>query len=229
MMGRRGALRALGLLGLGPLAMRGTGGTPPQPAGYVPPTLPGQAVGRSNVVRARLVIISGANGGIFIYSGRPGPGNPPILSLSDASSDPFENAIQPGAVSFTPGTGAYAQLFNNEVALSFGSGIPGTMFAAGAGNLAINSGSVSGDTSAQIQLESATASGVPNGEVFVLAGTLIIGAANVKLDSSASQQIPATRPSITALGSTWNATTASQANTNFNNILNFLTAIGVST
>lgn len=73
----------------------GTGGTPPEPAGYVVPDLPGVAAGSRNTIRARLIIVfgTGANTGLFVYSGTPAAGNPPIFWATSASADPFGNAI----------------------------------------------------------------------------------------------------------------------------------------
>lgn len=48
-----------------------------------------------------LVIIAGPAGtiaGLFIYSGIPGPGNPPISWDSSSSKDPYGNTIQPGVM-----------------------------------------------------------------------------------------------------------------------------------
>lgn len=64
--------------------------------------LPGVQPGVTGaVVLAQYVIIfgtgpGGAQPGMFIYQGSPGPGNPPVFSISDATSDPYKNAIAPG-------------------------------------------------------------------------------------------------------------------------------------
>jgi hypothetical protein len=59
--------------------------------------LPGVQPGVSGaVVLAQYVIIFGASGGLFIYSGSPGPGNPPIYTISNATQDPYGNAIEAG-------------------------------------------------------------------------------------------------------------------------------------
>lgn len=60
-------------------------------------TTPGIQPGVSNqVVLAQYVIIFGTTGGIFIYAGTPGPGNPPIYSFSNADVDPYGNEVFPG-------------------------------------------------------------------------------------------------------------------------------------
>lgn len=72
---------------------RGRGGTPPQPPGYRPPGRPDVAAGNSAILRARLVLVSGTGGGIFVYTGTPKLGNPPIFWATSASADPFGNTI----------------------------------------------------------------------------------------------------------------------------------------
>ena len=64
---------------------------------YNPPAPPGPVGGAAGIVRARLVIVSGAGVvGVFVYNGTPGPGNPPIVSITSASTDPFGNPVTPG-------------------------------------------------------------------------------------------------------------------------------------
>jgi hypothetical protein len=65
--------------------------------------LPGVQPGVSGqVVLAQYVIIfsaatsTGTGGGLFIYVGSPAPGNAPVFSMSDATEDPYGNAIAPG-------------------------------------------------------------------------------------------------------------------------------------
>ena len=78
--------------------MQGDGGTPPAPAGYVPPSLPGVAAGAfAGIFRGRQVVISGVGpgSGLFVYNGTPGPGNPPVFSVvaPGTTQDPFGNGI----------------------------------------------------------------------------------------------------------------------------------------
>jgi hypothetical protein len=112
MLGRRELVKgAAGMFGLGkpdpskfPYAGR------PQPS-------PGIGPSQGTQVRARTVIVFGAGGGVFVYSGTPGPGNL-IASLTNAATDPFGNPTKPqSAVYGTDGTyvqmqaGAPASLF----------------------------------------------------------------------------------------------------------------------
>lgn len=90
--------------------MRGTGGTPPPPPGYVPPPLPGVAAGSVNIFRGRLVLVfgpSGAVSGVFVYQAGtvPANGNAPIFWATSSSSDPFGNAIP--STAGVSGTGTF--------------------------------------------------------------------------------------------------------------------------
>jgi hypothetical protein len=38
-------------------------------------------------------LVASGSGGVFVYSGTPGPGNPPIVAATSAAADPFGNAI----------------------------------------------------------------------------------------------------------------------------------------
>jgi hypothetical protein len=51
--------------------------------------------GSGNILRARLVIVSGPSGGVFIYSGTPALGNPPIVSETSGTTDPYGNVVIP--------------------------------------------------------------------------------------------------------------------------------------
>ncbi len=41
------------------------------------------------------LIVGGTGGGLFVYNGTPGPGNPPIFYASAQTTDPYGNAIVP--------------------------------------------------------------------------------------------------------------------------------------
>jgi hypothetical protein len=75
----------------------GTGGLPPrridQQRSFAPP---GVQPGAANVVRARLVIVSGTNGGIFVYNGTAGLGTLVIsLAPPGVTADPYGNTVTP--------------------------------------------------------------------------------------------------------------------------------------
>jgi hypothetical protein len=80
-------------------------------AGGNPPMRPDQAnqptsragsgpAPQSNVFIGRLVVVfgTGTGTGIFFYTGTPGPGNPPILAITTASSDPYGNTVTADAI-----------------------------------------------------------------------------------------------------------------------------------
>jgi hypothetical protein len=56
---------------------------------------------QNTVFIGRLVIIfgTGPNTGLFIYNGTPAIGNPPILSITTASSDPYGNPVTASSIS----------------------------------------------------------------------------------------------------------------------------------
>jgi len=57
----------------------------------------GNAVGEgftnSSIVIANKVIVFGANEGLWVYDGTPGPGNAPVFWASSAPTDPFGNTL----------------------------------------------------------------------------------------------------------------------------------------
>ena len=75
------------------------------------------APGSTNIVRALQVVIfgTGAGTGLFVYSGTPALGNPPIFWATSASADPFGNPISStagvaGAGQFTVGSAPSTQI-----------------------------------------------------------------------------------------------------------------------
>jgi hypothetical protein len=78
---------------------KGVGGLPPRRIDQqpVPPAAAVQP-GAASTLRARTVIISGSGAGVgvFVYDGAPGAGNPPVVSITSASADPYGNAVEPG-------------------------------------------------------------------------------------------------------------------------------------
>lgn len=87
---------------------------PPRGVGYQPapmnrppaqPLSVGVQPGTLNIVRARVVIVFGTTGGIFLYNGTPGPGNPPVMWAvpPGVTADPSGNAVSPVLGVGTPG------------------------------------------------------------------------------------------------------------------------------
>ncbi len=80
------------------------GGLPARrPDQYIPVTESGTAPGSTDVVRARQVIVGGANGGIWVYSGAPAFGNLIASVLGAVGTDPYGNATLAGTTSYLPG------------------------------------------------------------------------------------------------------------------------------
>jgi hypothetical protein len=61
-------------------------------------TFPKNTVGFQNPVEiiVNKVIIEGPGGGLFLYIGTPGPGNPPVVSITENTTDPYGNPVTPG-------------------------------------------------------------------------------------------------------------------------------------
>lgn len=67
---------------------------------------------QSPVVTANRIIVSGANGGVFIYLGTPSLGNPPIDWMTNATTDPFGNALPSQGVGTQQSGSNWASLFS---------------------------------------------------------------------------------------------------------------------
>lgn len=102
----------------------GTGLVPPridQAPRPSPPRL--IAPGSPNVVKARLVIISGTSGsGLFVYSPNPGPGNLVASIAPQAGTDGFGNAYPAGLAVFDD-IGDIINLVDGEILLSSPAGL----------------------------------------------------------------------------------------------------------
>ena len=207
---------------------------PPQNASPAGQLTPGVTPGVSGQVVATRVIIIGSGGELLVYSPTAAAGNLVASVAGAAGTDSFGN-------SFPEGIAAYVTVSGDTYYIQLGQGsffgtpaggifihdqtsppandpnVLGIATAAGGGSLLLSSG---GGTQSGIQISDATASGTTAGQI-----TLSTGA--VSLDTSASTTIPTAAPSRTALGSTWNATTAAQCNQNFVNIINSLGSVGI--
>lgn len=134
----------------------------PQGQQVLPGVQPGVTGG---VVLATYVIIFGTNGGMFVYNGSPGPGNPPVYSVSNATSDPYGNAIAPGI---------WAGQFGQTQAGLEASGPAGQLLFPVAGTSPLLVGGVSGvaaGTGAEVQIFGPQDSGAGNNDrVFMVFG-----------------------------------------------------------
>lgn len=82
------------------------------------PQQQGLAPGQGNVTRARVVIVSGPSGGVFVYAPGtvPGPGNPPIASMTAGTTDPFGNPVLPEITAYGTGGSTVQMLAGSSVA-----------------------------------------------------------------------------------------------------------------
>ena len=155
--------------------------TPRPDQGYSPTGAP-MAPGSSSIVRARQVIVFGPDGsvvGIFVYAvgTTPGPGNPPVDSITRSSTDPFGNPVQPDLVAYGGG-GGYAQLTDGLLNFQPGGSLqfaPGTVRTLNTpGFLDLFSGQeTSGDVGSEITLQSQTAADVTGGQIIFAAGQFV--------------------------------------------------------
>lgn len=56
------------------------------------------------VVLAQYVIVFGSTGGVFVYDGIPGLGNPPLYWFGNVTQDPYKNALDQGIWAGQPGS-----------------------------------------------------------------------------------------------------------------------------
>lgn len=97
---------------------------PPLNAARAGNAAPGVQPGVSGqIVFAQYVVVFGTSGGMFIYAGQPGPGNPPVYWFGNVVADPYGNplkqgvwagqqgSIQVGIQTSGPGAGGSAQIF----------------------------------------------------------------------------------------------------------------------
>jgi hypothetical protein len=171
---------------------------PPRPdQGYKPGGSP-MAPGSPNIIRARLVIVSGTNSGLFVYNGTPGSGNlvasvaPPATTV-----DPFGNAVHGGGFAVYSGGGQAANLTSGILSFTLNAAqfAPATVEAlASAGELGISSGQATSlDNPAQFALQSSVASGIG-----VRVTSLISD--QTSLNVAATQNIPITNTDLTPEG-----------------------------
>lgn len=146
----------------------------------------GQGFNNSEIVIADKVIVEGADGGLFIYNGTAGPGNPPIVSIADSTVDPFGNPIQP---QFQSNDGSGNSIYINGAVLGWvpsGSNLPGQLQTAAGETILVNSTKIGGfDTPGEIAIFSELASGTGNSQIQLLAGQVSVnGGASLPLPSA---------------------------------------------
>lgn len=78
------------------MTMPGLGGQQPAPMNAPGAGQPGIGVQpgvTAGVIVAHYVIVTGSAGGVFVYSGTPAAGNPPIAWMASAATDPYGNIL----------------------------------------------------------------------------------------------------------------------------------------
>lgn len=75
------------------------------------------------VVMAHYVVVYGDMGGVFVYNGTPAYKNPPVISITNASTDPYGNTVYAGVVVYGA-NGSYVQMTDIQdiAGIVFGSG-----------------------------------------------------------------------------------------------------------
>jgi len=113
-------------------------------------------------IRGNLVVDN--NGGIFVYAGLPGPGNPPIDWISSANQDPFGNPL-PGNVIATRNVNLLAALNGGGLDLfQIGQFTRGQVIVGNPGSVRFNSGqNISSDGIGSMALESTSPAVTDNG------------------------------------------------------------------
>lgn len=132
-------------------------------------TVPGVQPGVSGAVLfAQYLIIFGTAGtpeagGMFIYQGSPGPGNPPIFSMTSATEDPFGNPIAAGIWAGPyGGTQAGLEYNGTEGQLLFPVGGTSPVAVGGIAGIAAGAGG------AEVQIFSARDTSFPSERVFLV-------------------------------------------------------------
>lgn len=158
------------MLGLGGLAAR-------RPDQQYRPGGQGVTPGARSSIFARLVVIYGTGNarGLFIYNGKPGSGNPPVLCAvaPGVTADPYGNTVRPVLTVQDIATGHYANLTNG--ALAFGSSAadsnPAMVGPAGGGELIMSTGltGVGGDVAGSLSFFSQVLSVGGTNPTFTLA------------------------------------------------------------
>jgi len=106
----------------------GLGGLPAAPLNTPggAPLIPGVQPGlQQAAVVANVVIIFGPTGavvGLFVYKPGtiPGPGNPPLVSVTAGTKDPYGNTVIAGVSTYSPGSGTAAAFNSGQIAFFTG-------------------------------------------------------------------------------------------------------------
>lgn len=130
---------------------------PPRPdQGFAPTGAPMAPGSQGGIVRARLVIISGTDGALLVYSAAPAAGDLTASIAGQPGTDSKGNPYQEGVTSYDTATGIWVQLDGGSVNFSNG----GVLTNAVAGTVELNNNGVTAivlnNASDEINLDSAT-------------------------------------------------------------------------
>jgi hypothetical protein len=104
--------------------------------------------------------VSGSGTGVFVYSGTPGLGNPPIAALTAGTADPFGNTVQPTVSSVNGGQQAWLDGGILSFLAAAGQFAAGQVYELTSGQLVLQSGQKTDtDTPATIAVFSEQANG----------------------------------------------------------------------
>lgn len=82
-----------------------------------------QGQGTVGNLQANTVVVFGTNQGVFVYSGTPALGNPPIASMSSGTLDPYGNTVKPQLEVKSPTSSSFIQLLATTLAtMNLGTG-----------------------------------------------------------------------------------------------------------
>lgn len=183
------------------------GGTPPRPANA--PQGPTAGIGvqagvTGGEVLARLVIVFGTDAGVFVYNGTPSASNPPIASMTDASTDPYGNPVVTGVATYVT---IAAVLYALRLGLSTVNGSPTPAFflhnmggsppaddpaysfgnanSSGAATVMYSGKATVGSAASFIECADSTLSGVAGGAIVISSGNFAVDSAgNVTMGSN---------------------------------------------
>ena len=232
----------------------GLGGQQPPPQNSSPAgqLVPGVQPGVTGQIVASRVVIIGSAGGLFVYSPSAGAGNLVASVSGQAGTDPFGNVYPEGFAAYVTitdklvvqigegsfgGTPAAGLFTHDQTSPANDDPFIGAVGAGSSGTSAVlwSGLSTALANGAGIQATDSVGSGIPGGDLQLIGGTttvqgnLDVAGTACLLTGHASVTAPSAAPSRTNLGATWDATTASQCNTNFVNIINALGALGLFT
>lgn len=179
-------------------------------------------------ISSNTVIVSGAGEGLYAYSGTPAAGNLiATAGITAAGTDSSGNHYLAGHTTYSATT---ATQLSNGIASFYTGTLAGgwtaraTLQFTSAGVIVLSGGLETQNNT----LDDGDGNANIAGDLVVEGNVEATGTACV-LSGGATVTAPTAAPARTALGATWNATTASECNANFVQIINTLGSLGLFT